>query len=170
MSGGIKEKNANTPKTTEKYIERAYQKAKNLARSYAKTHSNTHLDSDDFTQEAMIAFLEGRNMGFGLIDAYRKAAPLTRSQVGRIPSPIFRQVFDHTLIDEESENALNRAVLTRQLREAIAQMEPINQDVIDRYYRQEQTLKEIGEAYGKSRTWVSNRIEGTIRKLQEELL
>lgn len=108
-------------------------------------------------------------MGFGLIDAYRKAAPLKRTQVGKIPSPIFWQVFDVTLIDEDAEDNLNRAVLTRQLREAIAQMEPIKQDVIGRYFLQEETYEQIGNVYDKSRTWASNLIKATIRELRREM-
>ncbi len=171
MSGMTKNQVANSPKCAEKYVNKAYQKAKNLARNYYETHSNTYIDEEDLTQEAMIAFLEGRSMGFGLIDAYRKAAPLKRSQVGKQPSPIFWQVFERTLIDEDATSMMDHAVLQRQLREAIAKMETITQDVLDRYYFREppQTYETIGKAYHKSRTWARNLIKDSVRRLQKEL-
>lgn len=153
---------------TEKYIDKAYQKARNGANAYVKTHNNTYLDEEDFAQEAMIAFLEGRTMGFGMIDAYRSAAPLKREQVGKITTPIFWQVFEHTLIDEDATSMMDHAVLQRQLREFIAKMEPIKKDVIDRYFFKQETIETIGNAYGKSRFWVSSRIKDSIRMMQKE--
>lgn len=160
---------ANPNDCAEKYVDRAYQKAKNLARSYIRTHNNEYLDEQDYAQECMIAFLEGRNMRFGLIDAYRKAAPLSRRQLATMNVPIFWEIFEHTLIDEGAEDKLNHAVLLRRLSEFIALMEPIKKDVIDRYYFKHQTLDTIGHAHGKSRTWASNLIKkDIIPMLQKE--
>jgi DNA-directed RNA polymerase specialized sigma24 family protein len=160
---------ANTPNNAEKYLDKALQKSKTLARRYYENHSNTFIDEEDLAQEAMIAYLEGRSMGFGMIDAYRKAAPLTRTQMGKQPTPIFWQVFERTLIDEDAEDKMNYAVLQRQLREAIAKMEPINQDVIDRYFLKEESCRQIGEHYNKSRTWARNLVQDSIRRLRKEL-
>lgn len=157
--------NAKSDKFTEKYVERAYLKAKKLAANYYKTHGNTYVDEADLVQGAMVAFLEGRSMKFGLIDEYRAAAPLTRWQIGKIPPPLFQQIFEYTLI---TNNALDHAVLLRQLSEVIAQMEPITQDVLDRYYLKEQTFETIGKAFNRGRNWASNLIKDAIHTLQKE--
>ncbi len=120
-------------------------KAKSLANSYFRTHDDTYLEREDFEQEAILAHLEGKSMKYRIIDAYMKAAPLSRDQVGVIPFPEFTGE-DEAIVD--GAETMDNTVLISQLRDIIAeQFDDRALDIIDRHYLRDETLTSIGKHY-----------------------
>jgi RNA polymerase sigma factor (sigma-70 family) len=120
-------------------------KAKILARAYYKTHSGTYLDEEDLAQEAILAHLQGRSMKYGIIDAFRDAAPLSNYHFkNKVPVPVFVD------IDGTEPQYEDNAVELCQLREVISQLKTQQKDVMIRHFIYGETFVEIGKVYGVS--------------------
>lgn len=148
---------------TDKDIEKLYKKAKIIAWNYYQNHYGTYLDIEDLVQEAVIGHLQGRPMRIAVIDAFRKAAPLSRSQVNKIPIPIrveYNDVGDTNLQD------LDTTVLISQLREAISNFDKRTQEIMSRRFFRDETLQKIGDDLNLSQERVRQIIKGAVLKLR----
>ena len=63
---------------TDKQIEEAYRIARIIAKRFCATHFIAHLDVEDYVQEGVLGWLEGRNIYHAIIDAFRNAAPIDK--------------------------------------------------------------------------------------------
>jgi DNA-directed RNA polymerase specialized sigma24 family protein len=109
-------------------VEDAYTLARNMARQFAQNHTLPAIDEEDYAQEAMIGWLTNRNMFFTMVDAFRKAAPLSYSSWQKNPSnppyPVFvemREFLDADLTTQDSIESCENALFADQIRRYILQ-------------------------------------------------
>lgn len=116
-------------------VEVAYALARNLAQQFAQNHTLPAIDVDDYTQEAMIGWLTNRNMFFTMVDAFRKAAPLSYSSWQKNPDnppyPVFvemQEFLDADPTTQDSIESCENALFADQIRRYI--LEEIEDDVM----------------------------------------
>lgn len=137
--------------------------AKKFARLFYINHSLTYLDVDDFAQEAVLGYLKGRNMNHAMMDAFRWAAPLPRSQIGKMEIP----TFTNTDTVASSDMDADQLVLLQQILDQIRDFDPEMADILYRYYIEGETLKSIAKSYNVTSSWLIHRKRKCIELLQK---
>jgi len=154
---------------TDEEVDKMYGIARRLAGEFYKVYHLTYLDQDDFVQEAMLGWLRGRPMLYSMMDAFRDAAPLSRSQLGKMAIPK-RTLLTWGIHDPSmGEDTVIKAVLLRQLREVISEMDEVTQDVLNRYFFGigSETLSDIGESHGVTGSNIYLKKRKALDKLKE---
>jgi DNA-directed RNA polymerase specialized sigma24 family protein len=116
-------------------VEDAYKLAQNLAHRFAQNHTLPSIDEDDYVQEAMLGWLQNRNMFFTMVDAFRRAAPLSYSAWQKNPNsppyPVFlelQEFLDEDPTTQETIESCENALFADQVRRYI--LEEIQDDVM----------------------------------------
>lgn len=116
-------------------VEDAYKLAQNLARRFAQNHTLPSIDEEDYAQEAMLGWLQNRNMFFTMVDAFRRAAPLSYSSwqknPGNPPYPVFVEIKEFLDADPaalDSIDSCENALFAEQIKRYI--LEVIQDDVM----------------------------------------
>jgi RNA polymerase sigma factor (sigma-70 family) len=155
-------------KMTDKDIEGLYKTARKLAWKFYQNHYGTHLDIEDLVQEAVIGYLQGRSMKTSMMDAFRQAAPLSRSQVNKIPIPIKEEYQQVDELSDDEIGDLDTAVLISQLREAISKLDKRTQEIMSRRFFYDETLKQLGKQHNLSQERIRQIINKAILRLRRE--
>ncbi|KKM91373.1 hypothetical protein LCGC14_1229150 [marine sediment metagenome] len=151
-------------------VDKMYGIANRLANSFYTKYFLTYLDKQDFVQEAMLGWLQGRPMLYAMMDAFRKAAPLARSQIGKLAIPRLTLLTWGIKDPNAGEETIIKAVLLSQLREVISEkMDEVTQDVMNRYFFKDgsETLKEIGKSHGVTGSNIYLKKRKALKKLEE---
>ena len=68
-------------------LKKIYSLARKIAHNVSSKYHISYLDEEDFAQEAVMGWLEGRNMYLATLDALRRYGPLTKDGVARKEVP-----------------------------------------------------------------------------------
>lgn len=163
---------------TPEEIEAAYAVARRLANSIVKRVRSSHdhyLDYDDFVQEGMVAWLEGRSMYHAMLRAFGKAAKMSyySYKVKGMEEP--RTITIDELMDSPSTGLelieqLDRKVDAQKiLRRILSIKDERAQFAVLAHFYFGMTLRELGIVFEKSHEWVRTYlIEPELKKLREE--
>lgn len=163
---------------TPQEVEVAYKVARKLASSVVNRMRSSHshyVDFDDFVQEGMVAWLEGRNMYRAMIDAFAKAAKMSKYSYGTkgMKEPRTVEITsleeDPNLTADPQEEFVNHIDASRIL-ERIQKIEDEQvQFAILAYAYIGMSLREIATIFGKSHEWVRTYlIEPELTKIKGE--
>src|SRR4030042_246466 len=138
----------------------------------ASSYYRPHLDVDDFIQEGVWSWLEGRDMYYGMITAYRQASPVSRwdRETKGVVEPSFVEYVDsiHPTDDcgfEQADARLDAAKIISRI-DKIADADV--QFGVQAYFLFGLSLREIAEVVGKSHETVRRWLMPTIKMLKEE--
>ena len=174
MKNVDKESNKTQPRKHD--ISKMYSIARRIANMFYRRHNLTYLDRDDFVQEAMLGWMQGRPMYFAMMDAFRRAAPLARSQVGKLPLPknipITNEWSGAVRDLSAGESITLKRVLISQIKELISGMDDETKDVMNRYFFQDgaETLADIGKDYGVTGSAIYLKKKRAIKILKSKTL
>jgi DNA-directed RNA polymerase specialized sigma24 family protein len=147
-------------------LEKAMSMAKRVAREYYRGHNQTYLTEEDMRQEAMVGYLKGQNMKCAIIDAYRKASPLSHRDYKKgVQLPIFVDIDPDQLPDPRH---------TMQSAENWADLATIRKNVLsDREWDifllrcMGFTFDEIGERYDRTGKRIQQIFSTSLRKMRD---
>lgn len=133
------------------------------------------LDFEDYVQEGMIAWLEGRNMLHGMLDAFRKASALSvyaykvkKTQATKIVE------LDDSHSPEDYHDELDALIDTKTMAQKVLNRiysiaDEQKQFALVAYVYLGMSLREIAEVFGKSYEWVRMYlIDEELKKIKEE--
>ena len=159
------------PDPTDLEIKEAYRISKMIARNFTRNHHIAFLDLEDYIQEGVMGWLEGRNIYHAIIDAFRKAAPIDKMAYRpgmEIPETVHFGIHLPEQLSQMShdpistlEKELDSKDLIDQILDATHQLpEKIQFCVLGSYYYG-MTLSEVGDTLGVTVGMVSRwRTEG----------
>ena len=156
-------------------LERAIERAKHLGRRHYNRWKSWPqiLDADDYAQEAMIAYLEGRAQRHGMVDAFRKQQ-LGGSQKGEGRRyPEFSALVEGGTGDLgdgwDGVRRLERGVLLGQIRNQIKGLPIRTQHMMGLYYFGGYTMREIGKIFDRTDSWVHQVLRTAINQIKRRL-
>ncbi|MFH1738364.1 MAG: hypothetical protein ABIH23_05105 [bacterium] len=162
-------------KKTELEIKAAYAVATKLARKFMKhTHADIyrpHMDLEDFVQDGILAWLEGRPMYYAMLDSYRASSPLSRwdREVLGLVEPTATEFKDNI----SAEDVLSDIEVKIDSDKIIRRIQSIKDENVRfatlAYLYFGMSLREIGAVLGQSHESVrQNIILPEIKRLREE--
>jgi DNA-directed RNA polymerase specialized sigma24 family protein len=157
-------------------VEDAYKLAQNLAHKFAQNHTLPSIDEDDYVQEAMLGWLSNRNMFFTMVDAFRRAAPLSyrswQKNAANPPYPVFLQLqefLDEDPTTQDTVESCENALFAEQIRRYI--LEEIQDDIMQvaliSYFFLNTSKYKIARMLHKSQDGVSKLLKEGIAILKE---
>ncbi len=156
---------------TKETPEQAYEMAWRAARVFSRNHKLPHMDVEDYVQEAMIGWFQGRNIYYAMISAFRKAAPLslhTFKARGGTAIPHF-VAFDETYGEATHVN-LEDKIDQRRVTQLIEEIDEERvQFVIKAMFYMGMSAVEISEILQCSRAWVYVLREKGLQQLRDKL-
>lgn len=157
-----------------KQVEIAYSVARRIARSFDRLQQIQQvMDFDDFVQEGVLAWLEGRPMYLAMLDAFRRVAKLSQyaySVKGLSDPPhteFIEEMYTDTadsVEDELVENIDAQRVLDR----IMSIKDETTRFVVTGSLYFGISLRDMGEVLGKSHEWVRLLLDTQVQKLKEE--
>jgi len=155
-------------KTDENTIKGIYTLARKHAAQYLACYPTTYLDIDDLAQEGMIAYLQGRHIKYGILDAIRRSLELKRCQVGKLPIPKIHELSEDD-IDVNAEDRPDTALIN-EIWDSIQQMfDTRTVDIMYRRYKMDWTLQQISNYHSLSNSHVKRTIDRTITIMRRRL-
>jgi len=160
---------------TDAEVKSAYAVARRVAKSVMRKVSTLNSNSmgfDDFVQEGMMAWLEGKSMYYGMIDAFRaqaKLSPYSYNVKGMKEPQVFQ--FDEAIdsINENAEDIATKIDAERILKRIQAVENAQQQFALLGYLYFGMSLREIGTVLEKSHEWVRTYlVEPELKKIREE--
>jgi RNA polymerase sigma factor (sigma-70 family) len=163
---------------TEEEVKKAYGFARTMGRRFMQTHPRpvNHLDEDDYTQEAIIAWLEKKHIPYRLVDLYRKESPMGRRDW---INKKHLTLYDPANIDEvanmlEAEIDVEQDVEKKLKLEAIQDVvnnmiDPRQQMIIIYKYAYDKSLTEIAQSLKLSKSYTSKLHQEALSLIKEEV-
>ena len=146
--------------------------AKNVMRSKVSTLNSTCMAYEDFVQEGVLAWLEGKSMYYGMIDAFRKQALISPYSYGvkgvKEPQVLpYQEEFDGYI---NPLHDLETAIDAQKILKRIQSVEdPIKQFALLGYLYFGMSLRDIAEVLDKSHEWVRTYlVEPELKLIREE--
>lgn len=157
-----------------KEVEIAYSVARRIAKSLSRLlHVQKVLDFDDFVQEGVLAWLEGRPMYLSMLDAFRRVANLSQYayNIKGLPDLERLEFIEeaHTDVTESIEDELIENIDAQRIGDRIMSIEDETTRFVvmgSLYFGM--SLRDIGEVLGKSHEWVRLLLDTQVQKLKEE--
>jgi len=160
---------------TDAEVKVAYIIARRMARNIMRkmsTVNSTPMSYEDYVQEGVMAWLEGRSMYYGMIDAFRKQAlisPYSYNLKGvKEPLVIPFDENNHGSQDpsEDTEITVDAEKILKRIQEV---PDDIQQFALLGYLYFGMSLREIGAVLEKSHEWVRTYlVEPELKKIREE--
>lgn len=164
---------------TEQEIEVAYKVARKLANSVVSRVRSSHshyIDFDDYVQEGVLAWLEGRNMYRAMMEAFVKAAKMSKYSFNtkgmKEPRTVDIDSLSDVVAEEENVEAVlvQRIDANRVLQRILAVSNEQVQFALLAYLYIGMSLREISQVFGKSHEWVRTYlIEPELARIKEDL-
>lgn len=166
-------------KKTEEEVKKAYGLARTMGRMFAETHQKMvhHLDADDYTQEAIIAWMEGKHIPYKLVDLYRKESPIGRREwikkKGRVTSvdPVNVDDIENLLPSEvDVEADAEKQIRLKAIQKVVDDMiDPRQQIIMILHYVYDKSLTEIGQGLGLSKSYTSKLHGEALTHIRKEI-
>ena len=164
---------------TKEEVDRAYGFSRKMGRRFMQTHPRPvyFLDEDDYTQEAMIAWLEKKHIPYRLVDTYRKAAPVGRRDwVKNKENLKLYDPIDIDLIsglvesDQDVEMESETLIRLKQIQDIVNNLiDPRQQLIILMKYVDDKSLTEIAKTLRLSKTYTSKLHQECLEIIKEEV-
>jgi DNA-directed RNA polymerase specialized sigma24 family protein len=160
---------------TDVEVQSAYSVARRIAKSVMRKVSTLNSNSmgfEDFVQEGMMAWLEGKSMYYGMIDAFRSQAKMssysyTTKGMKEPEVLLFNDEIDGAT--DEAAEICNRIDAERILKRIQAVDNEQQQFALLGYLYFGMSLREIGTVLEKSHEWVRTYlVEPELKKIREE--
>lgn len=159
---------------TEREVELAYRAARRIARSFVSRYNGVlppSLDFEDYVQEGILAWLEGRDMYWEMNVAFKKASKLSVYAYKVKKTPVPQSVeFEDDKNQEDRCAELECRVDAGKITERVYAIQDEKvQFAIMAYLLLGMSLREIGKVFEKSHEWVRTYlIEPELHKMREE--
>jgi DNA-directed RNA polymerase specialized sigma24 family protein len=166
-------------KRTEEDTKRAYGLARVMGRRFVQTHPRPvhYMDEDDYTQEAIIAWLENKHIPYKLVDVYRKASPIGRRNW--LKNKGLLKLYDPLSIDdmtnalesgEDVEEEVQKRLRLKKIQKIVNDMvDPRQQIIIIMKYAYDLTLAEISKGLNLSKSYMSKLHREALDHIKEEV-
>jgi DNA-directed RNA polymerase specialized sigma24 family protein len=157
-------------------VEQAYTVARRIARSIMRRFAGSHqlVSFEDFVQDGMLGWLEGRSMYFSMIDAFRKQAMMSNYsyKVKDMKEPGLTSFNEdvHSMTHENPVHEWDKHIDAQAILERIQRVDDdAQQFALLGYLYFGMSLREIGDVLDKSHEWVRTYlIEPELRLIVEE--
>lgn len=163
---------------TKEEVEAAYKVARRLATMVLNRVRSSHdhiLDYDDFVQEGMLAWLEGRPMYESMIRAFTNSAKISNYsyKVKGVREPVTLSLDNMNDSEHPGENPYesleNKIDMNKILSRILEIKDEQAQFAVLAYFFFGMSLRQLGEVFEKSHEWVRTYlIEPELAKLREE--
>jgi DNA-directed RNA polymerase specialized sigma24 family protein len=165
---------------TEEEIKKAYGFARTMGRRFIAMHPRPvqHLDEDDYTQEAVLAWLEKKHIPFRLVDLYRRESPIGRRDWSKNSSLL--KLYDTLNVDEMSnslesdfdlEGEVEKQFRLQRIQEIMDNLVDPRQYIILYYkYKEDRSLVEISKRLGISKSYTSKLHRDALDIIKEEMI
>lgn len=158
---------------TPKEIEVAYRTAKKIANQFIRSRKRLpDMDFDDFVQEGVLGWLEGRNIYYAMASAYRYASKFHDYdyRVKGITDPVMVEFNEETHTEADClEESVVQALDAGRIIERILEIEDDTVQFIllgAHYFGM--SLRELSVVLGKSHEWVRTILVEQTKILREE--
>jgi hypothetical protein len=162
---------------TEGEVKSAYKMARRLAKhvmsKITPVNNSSSMGYEDFVQEGMLAWLEGKSMYYGMIDAFREQAMLgkysytTKGMTDPQVVPFNEEVDGHT--DDESEEVIKHIDAQKVMQRILAVENEQVQFALLGYLCYGMSLRDLGEVLEMSHEGVRlYLINPELKKIREE--
>lgn len=164
---------------TEEEVEKAYSLARTMGRRFLATHPRPvqHLDEDDYTQEAIMAWLEKKHIPFKLVDLYRKEAPIGRREWIRDKEKI--KLYDAVNVDDvadmlasdiDVDEDVEKLAKLRAIQKIVDDIiDPRQQVIIILHYGYDRSLAAIAQGLGLSKSYTSTLHQEALKHIKKEV-
>ena len=166
-------------KRTEEEVKKAYGLARVMGRKFRETHFKAarHLDADDYTQEAIIAWLEKKHIPYRLVDLYRKELPMGRREWLKSKDQL--TLYDFANIDDlanmlasdvDLEGDTEKRLKLKAIQDVIDNMvDPRQRFIIIMKYVHDRSLTKIGESLNLSKSYTSKLHREALELIKKEV-
>lgn len=164
---------------TEEEVKKAYGFARTMGRRFTITHPRpvNYLDEDDYTQEAIMAWLEKKHIPFRLVDLYRKEAPVGRREWIRDKENItfhdpvnVDDVADMLASDIDVEEDAEKLVKLKAIQKIVDNMiDPRQQIIIILHYGYDRPIGVIAKGLGLSRSYTDRLHREALEHIKKEI-
>ena len=156
-------------------VESAYKVARRVAKSVMRkvsTLNSCPMGFEDFVQEGMIAWIEGKSMYYGMIDAFRTQAMISPYSYGvkGVKEPQMLQFEEDLDGVSNPSTGIEIAIDAERILKRIQSVpDEIQQFALLGYLYFGMSLREIGRVLEKSHEWVRTYlVEPELKKIREE--
>ncbi len=166
-------------KKTEEEVKKAYGLARVMGRKFMETHPRSvhHLDADDYTQEAIIAWLENKHIPYRLVDLYRKESPVGRrdwvrnKNLLKLYDPVNLEDASNLLASEvDIEEEVDKRLMLKVIQKVVDDMvDPRQQVIMVLKYVYDRSLTEIGKGLGLSKSYTSKLHQEALEHIKKEV-
>lgn len=157
---------------TDMEVQSAYTMARRIAKSVMRTLSTPSMGFDDFVQEGVVAWLEGKSMYYGMIDAFRsqaKLSPYSYTTKGMKEPEVLQFNEEMDGVNEEASEIATKIDAERILKRIQSVQNDQQQFALLGYLYFGMSLREIGTVLEKSHEWVRTYlVEPELKKIREE--
>jgi DNA-directed RNA polymerase specialized sigma24 family protein len=168
------EAGGNNMEKTDAEVKAAYNVARRIAKSVMRSRTTAGMAYEDFVQEGVLAWLQGRSIYYGMIDAFRRLAPISPYSYGvkgvKEPEMVSFVEELYTQYDDDERDRIDTLLDAEKI---LKRIQEIPNDVLQfallGYLYFGMTLREIGSVLEKSHEWVRTYlVEPELKKIREE--
>jgi DNA-directed RNA polymerase specialized sigma24 family protein len=161
---------------TELETQQAYKVARRIAQSVMRRFAGSHqlVSYEDFVQDGMLGWLEGKSMYFAMIDSFRRQAMMSNYsyKVKGMKEPGLTSFNEdvHSMTHENPVHEWDNQIDAQDILERIQRVDDdVQQFALLGYLYFGMSLREIGEVLDKSHEWVRTYlIEPELSLIREE--
>jgi len=168
--------NQKSEEKSEEEVKQAYVDARRIAQSIMRRFSGSHqlVSVEDFVQDGMLGWLEGKSMYYSMIDSFRKQAMISNHSYKKrgIKEPDLTSFNEdmHSNVNDSPVHEWDTLIDAQKVLERVRQVkDDAQQFALLGYLYFDMSLREIGDILGKSHEWVRKfLIEPELKLIKEE--